>query len=57
MFFNQAYLEMPNNEAAEALVNAYVKTPAKLKENEISITTMTKPIDLHSTVSTCTKHC
>lgn len=42
---------MPNTEAAEALVKAYAETPAKLQEKEISITMMTKPVDLNYTVS------
>lgn len=52
MYFNQAYLEMPNTEAAEALVKAYAETPAKLQEKEISITMMNKPVHLNYTVST-----
>lgn len=47
---------MPNTEAAEALVKAYAETPAKLQDKEISITMMTKPVDLNYTVSACTKH-
>lgn len=56
MFFDQAYLEMPNTAAAEALVKAYAETPAKLQEEEISITMMTKPVDLNYTVSSCPKY-
>lgn len=48
---------MPNTAAAEALVKAYAVTPAKLQEKEISITMMTKPVDLTSTVRACLKHC
>ncbi|MCI4377375.1 hypothetical protein PGIGA_G00202720 [Pangasianodon gigas] len=48
---HKAYLEMPNREAAEALVKAYAETPAKLQEKEISITMMTKPVNLNYTES------
>ncbi|XP_035375933.1 zinc finger protein 638 isoform X2 [Electrophorus electricus] len=48
---NKAYLEMRNTEAAEALVNAYAKTPAKLQDKEISITMMTQPLDINYTES------
>ncbi|KAF4089221.1 hypothetical protein AMELA_G00063560 [Ameiurus melas] len=48
---HKAYLEMPNKAAAEALVKAYAETPAKLQEEEISITMMTKPVDLNYTES------
>lgn len=47
---------MPNTAAAEALVKAYAETPAKLQEEEISITMMTKPVDLNYTVSSCPKY-
>lgn len=47
---------MPNTAAAEALVKAYAETPAKLQEEEISITMMTKPVDLNYT-SAYPKHC
>lgn len=48
---------MPNTAAAEALVKAYAETPAKIQEKEISITMMTKPVDLNCPVSACLKHC
>ncbi|KAF5905425.1 zinc finger protein, partial [Clarias magur] len=48
---HKAYLEMPNTEAAEALVKAHAETPAKLQEKEISIMMMTKPVDLNHTES------
>ncbi|KAI4879363.1 hypothetical protein NFI96_019448 [Prochilodus magdalenae] len=47
----KAYLEMPDTQAAEALVKAYAETPAKLQEKEIRITMMTQPIDLNYTES------
>ncbi|XP_017565335.1 zinc finger protein 638 isoform X1 [Pygocentrus nattereri] len=47
----KAYLELPNTQAAEALVKTYAETPAKLQEKEISITMMTRPIDLNYTES------
>ncbi|XP_036451938.1 zinc finger protein 638 [Colossoma macropomum] len=47
----KAYLEMPNTQAAEALVKTYAETPAKLQEKEINITMMTRPIDLNYTES------
>ncbi|XP_072543742.1 uncharacterized protein znf638 [Salminus brasiliensis] len=47
----KAYLEMPNTEAAQALVKAYADTPAKLQDKEISITMMTQPVDLNHTES------
>ncbi|XP_062849643.1 zinc finger protein 638 [Trichomycterus rosablanca] len=47
----KAYLEMPNTEAAEALVKAYAETSAKLHDKEIKIKMMTKPVDLKYTES------
>ncbi|XP_030635088.1 zinc finger protein 638 [Chanos chanos] len=47
----KAYLEMPNMEAAEAMVKALSKTPAKLQETELTISMMTQPIDLNYTES------
>ncbi|KAL6490694.1 hypothetical protein MHYP_G00010390 [Metynnis hypsauchen] len=47
----KAYLELPNTQAAEAMVKTYAETPAKLQEKEISITMMTRPIDLNYTES------
>ncbi|KAL7875940.1 hypothetical protein AOLI_G00109030 [Acnodon oligacanthus] len=47
----KAYLELPNTQAAEALVKTFAETPAILQEKEISITMMTRPIDLNYTES------
>lgn len=47
---------MPNTGAAEALVKAFAETPAKLQEKEISITMMTKPVDLNHSVSAFPNH-
>lgn len=51
MFICQAYLQMPDMSAAEAMVKAFAETPAKVQEKEINIKMMMRPIDLNYTVS------
>ncbi|XP_036407663.1 zinc finger protein 638 [Megalops cyprinoides] len=42
----QAFVELPQAEALEAMLQAYKETPAKVRDSELSVELMPRPLDL-----------
>ncbi|MBN3320380.1 MATR3 protein, partial [Atractosteus spatula] len=42
----KAFMELPDVESGEAMVNTYKSTPVKIKESELTITLIKRPVDL-----------